>query len=179
MESEKQTCKFKDNEAADTCVSHFILVPKRFAQRTREFLSTENRLLKGKGFMSIDTNETNDTLGIPISSGQPEQNHTDINDIPKEPRKITQDAILRERLALHLDVSVESIRIKHIYAEYQEKANGLTNRSNRESKIDYSRKGIHSNTFERLKAACLQIQMQWGLDDDTDCLLYTSDAADE
>ena len=134
----------------------YILLPKKYAQNTRIFLSNETRFLSHKGFLKGYTDDTGeDLLGIPVQRFQLKGNAKEDGICAVTSDNISQkDLYLCEQLALQLNISLKSIQIK-VTNNYKKDIAGSFNS---ERKCKGSKKNLTANIFERLERACFEIQ---------------------
>ena len=136
-----------DNNTDEVC----ILVPKRFAQKARQYLSNENLFLNHKSFVKCRVKETGeDALGIPIK--YPEMTEVALDKV--NPNSQFEIAIC-EKLAKHLSINPELVEIKLP----QEYTSDIISEPRNELQLEYkhSKRKCPPNSYERLKRAYIEL----------------------
>ena len=145
----------------------YIFVPKQCAQAAREFLSCESRFENHKEFIKSNIDEHGySLLGIPITSYKlsQEKAQTDIcTNIPND--NPANDAILCERLALHIKVPSTSVRIKHI-----DSVKNGDQKFAQETGEQSQKRSQPQSAFKRLKYICSKITEEFNLVNDNDSI---------
>ena len=169
MELGESFCRGSGNEN-ENASEIYIIVPKKSAQRSRQFLSNENRFLNHKDFLKCDIDETcEDRLGIPIIPGKLVTGNDSTEQIYKmELDEIrADDALLCEQLAVYLNIPPGSVQIK----KFNTIEEGMTQRFNKSGNVRPSEtlnnSKVSRNTFKKLQEASLEVQKELKLEEGT------------
>merc|ERR1712038_352612 len=147
MGSRRDFSEQNDHYTDEAC----IFVPKRFAQKARQYLSNENLFLNHKPFVKCRVKETGeDSLGIPIKYAE-----------------ITEDALdevntnshfeisVCEKLAKYLSINPELIEIKLPHKNLSDIISEPRNELQLQNK--QSKRKCPPKSYERLKRAYIDL----------------------
>ena len=144
------TRDFSEQNDYNTDEAH-IFVPKRFAQKARQYLSNENLFLNHKSFVKCRVKETEeDALGIPIKYAE----MTEVALDKVNPNSQFEIAIC-EKLAKYLSINPELVQIKLP----QKNLDDITSEHRNELQLQYtqSKRKCPPNSYERLKRAYVDL----------------------